>query len=123
MTAEATLKAAREVILSRASFANQPQRTAAPRFTKPIFVRAATAKYNTSTPAAVDRVIKELRNPDPRPRGRPPAPRDEEDEAIVAFIIWFERSVLHPPKPEIEGTANTLSLRRDPDTKPVNKTW
>ncbi|RYP71471.1 hypothetical protein DL769_004696 [Monosporascus sp. CRB-8-3] len=123
ITAEANLKAAIEVIRPRASFANKPQRTAASHITKPISVRAATAKYNISSPAAVDRLVKKLQNPDPRPRGRPRALTDEEDEAIVAFIIWMERSGSPASKPEIEDTANIPRLGRDQDAKPVNKMW
>ncbi|KAJ3455081.1 hypothetical protein MRS44_013681 [Fusarium solani] len=45
------------------------------------------------------------------------------EEAIVAFVIWMERSGFPASKPEIEDAATTLRQRRNPDADPVNKMW
>ncbi|KAF5266817.1 hypothetical protein FOXYS1_2335, partial [Fusarium oxysporum] len=118
------LRAAREVIRSRASFANRPQRASSAGKTKPLSIRAATTKYKASSRSAVDRLAKQLENPDSvRPAGRPRSLTDEEEEAIVAFVIWMEKSGFPASKPEIEDAANTLRRRRDPEAKPVGHSW
>jgi hypothetical protein len=123
MSAANNLKAAREVIASRARFANRPHRVAA-GVTKPISVRAATAKHKASSSSAVDRLIKKLENPDSvRPPGRPRLLTSEEEDAIVAFVTWMEKAGFPASKAEIEDAANTLRRRRDPEAKAVGKSW
>lgn len=48
---------------------------------------------------------------------------DEEEEAVVAFVIWMERSGFPATKAEIEAAANILRLRRDPLAQPLSKMW
>ncbi|KAI8411395.1 hypothetical protein FOFC_07989 [Fusarium oxysporum] len=55
--------------------------------------------------------------------GRPRLLTDDEEEAIVAFVVWMQRSGLPASKYEVEDAANTLRRRRDPDAKPVSKMW
>ncbi|KAG8664623.1 uncharacterized protein FPOAC1_013403 [Fusarium poae] len=55
--------------------------------------------------------------------GRPRQLTDEEEEAIVCYIIWMEKSGLPASKWEIEDAALTLRRRRDPDARPVSKMW
>ena len=98
MSVNPNLKAAREVMQSRASFASltsRPQRASASshasssRITKPLSIRAAASKHKGANRGAIERLIKKLEDPDSvRPRGRPRSLTDEEDEAIVAFVIW-----------------------------------
>ncbi|KAJ4175414.1 hypothetical protein NW759_017705, partial [Fusarium solani] len=124
MSAANNLKAAREVIASRARVANRPHRAASSGITKSISVRAATAKHKASSSSAVDRLIKKLENPDSvRPRGRPRLLTSEEEDAIVAFVTWMEKAGFPASKAEIEDAANTLRRRRDPEAKPVSKMW
>jgi hypothetical protein len=59
----------------------------------------------------------------PRQVGRPRLLTDEEEEAIVAFVIWMERSGFPASKPEIEDAATTLLRRRIADAAPVHKMW
>ncbi|KAL7787860.1 hypothetical protein V8C37DRAFT_389295, partial [Trichoderma ceciliae] len=51
-------------------------------------VRSAAVHFNAS-PSAVQRAISSLISPDPMPRwlGRPRALMNEEDEALVAYIM------------------------------------
>ncbi|UPK95062.1 hypothetical protein LCI18_005997 [Fusarium solani-melongenae] len=91
---------------------------------EPLSIRAAASKHKGANRGAIERLIKKLEDPDSvRPRGRPRSLTDEEDEAIVAFVIWMERSGFPASKPEIEDAANTLRLRRDPESKPVGHSW
>ncbi|KAG5793214.1 hypothetical protein H9Q69_007728 [Fusarium xylarioides] len=55
--------------------------------------------------------------------GRPRLLTDEEEEAIVAFVIWMQKSGLPASKYEVKDAANTLRRRRNPDAKPVSKMW
>jgi hypothetical protein len=124
MSAVNNVKAARAVIASRARFANRPHRAASSGIIKPLSVRAATTKYEASSSSAVDRLIKQLENPDSvTPPGRPRLLTDEEEDAIVAFVTWMERAGFPASKGEIEDAANTLRRRRDPEAKPVSKMW
>lgn len=126
MPASANLRAAKEVVASRANQARAPRRNAASYSRKPISIRAACAKHEGASVTSVSRLIKKLENPDSDvspPRGRPRLLTVEEDEAIVAFVVWMERSGFPANKPEIEDAANTLRLRRDPLAKPVSKMW
>ncbi|RKK24195.1 hypothetical protein BFJ68_g16573 [Fusarium oxysporum] len=119
-----SVRAAREVIRSRANFANRPQRASSAGIRKPLSIRAATTKYRAYSSSAVDRLVKQLENPDfMRSAGRPRSLTDEEEEAVAAFVIWMEKSGSPASKPEIEDAANTLRRRRDPEAKPVGHYW
>ncbi|KAG6989181.1 hypothetical protein FocnCong_v021292 [Fusarium oxysporum f. sp. conglutinans] len=55
--------------------------------------------------------------------GRPRLLSDDEDEAIVSFVMWMQKSGLPASKGEIVDAVNTIRSRRDADAKPVGKMW
>lgn len=55
--------------------------------------------------------------------GRPRLLTDDEDEAIVAFVLWLQRTGLPASKFEVVDAANTLRSRRDPNAQPVSRSW
>ncbi|KAH7468018.1 hypothetical protein FOMA001_g15877 [Fusarium oxysporum f. sp. matthiolae] len=55
--------------------------------------------------------------------GRPRLLSDDEDEAIVSFVMWMQKSGLPASKSEIVDAVNTIRSRRDADAKPVGKMW
>ncbi|RYC79011.1 hypothetical protein BFJ63_vAg18112 [Fusarium oxysporum f. sp. narcissi] len=118
------LTAAREVIRSRANFANRPHRSSSVGITKPLSIKAATTKYKASSSSIVDPLVKKLENPDSvRPAGRLRSLTGKEGEAIVAFVIWMKKSDFPASKPEIEDATNMLRRRRDTEAKPVGHSW
>ncbi|KAJ3453402.1 hypothetical protein MRS44_017649 [Fusarium solani] len=124
MPSDANLKAAREVVQSRARYARGLHRSASIATTQPLSIRAAATRYPGSSSASIHRIVKILETGNtPRQVGRPRLLTDEEEEAIVAFVIWMERSGFPASKPEIEDAATTLLQRRNPDASPVSKMW
>jgi DDE superfamily endonuclease len=91
---------------------------------KPLSVRAAAVRFNAS-PSAVQRAISSLQSPDPIPRwpGRPRALTNEEDEALVAFVLWLQRGGFPATKSQLVGAANDLRRRRDPEIGDLGKMW
>ncbi|KAH6954027.1 hypothetical protein BKA56DRAFT_235215 [Ilyonectria sp. MPI-CAGE-AT-0026] len=86
MPVSANLRAAQEVLRSRAAATSA--RNAASTSKKPISIRAATALYKSSSPAAVHRLIRKIESDDiPAQPGRPCVLIDDEDEALVAFVV------------------------------------
>ncbi|RKK07681.1 hypothetical protein BFJ67_g18296, partial [Fusarium oxysporum f. sp. cepae] len=55
--------------------------------------------------------------------GRPRLLLDDEEEAIVCFIIWMQKSGLPAAKNEIEDAADTIRRRRNPNAPPVSRMW
>ncbi|KAJ4168328.1 hypothetical protein NW754_16762 [Fusarium falciforme] len=124
MPSDANLKAAREVVASRARYARGLHRSTSAGTTQPLSLRAANARHPGSSFASIQRIVRRLETGStPRQVGRPRVLTDEEDEAIVAFVIWMERSGFPASKAEIEDAATTLRQRRNPDADPVNKMW
>ncbi|KAG7408735.1 hypothetical protein Forpe1208_v012163 [Fusarium oxysporum f. sp. rapae] len=83
-------------------------------------LRVNPPTFNTS----IQRIVRRLETGFTPPQvGRPRVLTDEEEEAIVAFVIWMERSGFPASKPEIEDAATTLRQRRNPDADPVSKMW
>lgn len=124
MPSNASLKAAREVVQSRARYARGLHRSASIATTQPLSLRAAATRHPGSSRTAIQRFVKVLETGNtPRQVGRPRLLTDEEEEAIVAFVIWMERSGFPASKPEIEDAATTLLQRRNPDARPVSKMW
>ncbi|KAG8664402.1 uncharacterized protein FPOAC1_013740 [Fusarium poae] len=103
MPSQSNLRAAQAVVLSRQRLRRGLNRDAAGRRKKPL-----TLHYEDVV--------------DPK-MGRPRQLTDEEEEAIVCYIIWMEKSGLPASKWEIEDAALTLRRRRDPDARPVSKMW
>ncbi|OBS17482.1 hypothetical protein FPOA_12112 [Fusarium poae] len=101
----ANLKAAQAVVLSRARHQKGLSRDASKVSKQPLSLRNAEARHHGITA--------------PLTAGRPRILTDEEEEAIVAFVMWMERSGLPACKGEVEDAANTLRLRRNPDAQPV----
>ncbi|KAI8654437.1 HTH CENPB-type domain-containing protein [Fusarium keratoplasticum] len=92
--------------------------------TQPLSLRAASSRHPGSSVASIQRIVTRLETGfTPQQVGRPRVLTDEEDEAIVAFVIWMERSGFPASKPEIEDAATTLRQRRNPDADPVSKMW
>jgi hypothetical protein len=124
MPSDANLKAAREVVASRARYARGLHRSTSTGATQPLSLRAANARHPGSSRASIQRIVRRLETRSIAPQvGRPRVLTDEEDEAIVAFVIWMERSGFPASKAEIEDAATTLRQRRNPDADPVNKMW
>lgn len=87
-------------------------------------IRAATALYKGSSPAAVHHLIRKIESDDiPAQPGRPRALTDDEDEALVAFVVRMQSTGFPATKAEIEDAANSFRKRRDPDAAPVSKMW
>ncbi|KAF4422040.1 hypothetical protein FACUT_10838 [Fusarium acutatum] len=91
----------------------------------------AEDRFRGSKRASIARIVKKLEAantlsiedlPDQR-GGRPRLLTEEEEEAIVAFVIWMQRSGLPASKYEVEDAANTLRRRRDPEVRPVSRMW
>ncbi|KAJ4215598.1 hypothetical protein NW757_14890 [Fusarium falciforme] len=124
MPSEANLRAAREVVASRARHARGLHRTSSSGMTQPLSLRAACSRHPGSSVASIQRIVTRIETGfTPQQVGRPRVLTDEEDEAIVAFVIWMERSGFPASKPEIEDAATTLRQRRNPDADPVSKMW
>ncbi|KAG8665041.1 uncharacterized protein FPOAC1_013019 [Fusarium poae] len=131
MPSQSNLRAAQAVVLSRQRLRRGLNRDAAGRRKKPLTLRAAEARYAGSARASIGRIVKRLEAAntvdyedvvDPK-MGRPRQLTDEEEEAIVCYIVWMEKSGLPASKWEIEDAALTLRRRRDPDARPVSKMW
>ncbi|KJZ68115.1 hypothetical protein HIM_12493 [Hirsutella minnesotensis 3608] len=114
-------KAARAVLLYRDA-AHWPRRaTATP--TRPVSIRAAAKRYDVS-PATVQRAVRQLASAAPPPvTGRPPLFSSDEDEAIVAYVIWMQQGGFPATKSQVEAAAMTLRRRRDPDAPMLSKAW
>ncbi|KAK2688283.1 hypothetical protein QWA68_013067 [Fusarium oxysporum] len=79
-------------------------------------LRAAQAIISARQRLLRGRIRDAAHLPDDR-GGRPRLLTDDEEEAIVAFVVWMQKSGLPASKYEVEDTANTLRRRRDPDAK------
>ncbi|KAJ4052014.1 hypothetical protein NW756_001450 [Fusarium oxysporum] len=116
----ANLKAAQAVISSRLCF----QRGLAYDLSKQLLsLREAEKHYLGSKHITISRIVKKLEAVNtllikdiPNERiGRLRLLTDEEEEAIVAFVIWMQKSGLPAFKYEVKDAANTLRRRRDPE--------
>jgi hypothetical protein len=124
------VKAAQAVITSRQRFQKSLTRDASST-KQPLSLREAEARYPGSNRASIDRVIKKLEAANTLNYsevteariGRPRQLTDEEEEGVVAFVVWRKRSGEHASKKEVEEAANTIRRRRDPDAKPVGRMW
>jgi hypothetical protein len=131
MPSSANLKAAQAVVLSRIRHRKGLSRDASKRSKRPLTLRDAEAQYHGSSRATIQRILKKLEAANTadlndivsKTIGRPRILTDEEEEAIVAFVMWMERSGLPACKGEVEDAANTLRFRRNPDAKPVSRMW
>ncbi|PNP60791.1 hypothetical protein FNYG_14483 [Fusarium nygamai] len=128
MHSPVNLRAAQTVVSSRLRFQRGLARDSSKR---PLSLREAEKRYPGSKHTTIGRIAKKLEAantlnieevPDTR-IGRPRLLTDDEEEAIVAFVTWMQRSGLPASKYEVEDAANTLRRRRDPDAKPVSKMW
>ncbi|KAL3587673.1 hypothetical protein FPOAC2_13571 [Fusarium poae] len=106
MPSQSNLRAAQAVVLSRQRLRRGLNRDAAGRRKKPLTLRAAEARYAGSARASISRIVKRLEAAntvdyedvvDPK-MGRPRQLTDEEEEAIVYYIIWMEKSGLPASK-------------------------
>ncbi|KAF6518245.1 hypothetical protein HZS61_002323 [Fusarium oxysporum f. sp. conglutinans] len=96
---------------------------------KPLSIRDAKRQYKGSNKSSIARIVKQLEVaktadfslvPEPN-NSRPRLLSDAEEEAIVCFIIWMQKSGLPASKGEIEDAANTIRSRRDPHAQPVSR--
>lgn len=55
--------------------------------------------------------------------GRPPLLSEEEDEALVSYVIWMQRGGFPATKAQVEAAANDLLKRRDPYAPNLSKMW
>jgi hypothetical protein len=131
MPSDPNLKAAQAVVISRQRLQKGLSRDASNGSKKPLSLRDAEQRYPGSKKSSIARIIKKLEEANTidfeqvcEPvMGRPRLLSDDEEEAIVSFIIWMQRSGLPASKHEIEDAANTIRSRRDPDTEPVGRMW
>ncbi|KPA36582.1 transposase [Fusarium langsethiae] len=131
MTSQANLLAGQAVVRSRVRHRRGLIRSATGALQQPLSVREAAKRYRGSNRGSISRVIKRLEAANTLDAselvdgivGRPRLLTDEEEEAIVSFVIWMDRSGLPAAKYEIEDAANTLRRRRDPEAEPLSKMW
>jgi hypothetical protein len=131
MTSHINLLAGQAVVRSRHRHQSGLIRSAVGAVQKPLSIREAVKRYRGSNRGSIHRVIKQLEAANTLDAselidpliGRPRLLTDEEEEAIVSFIIWMDKSGLPASKHEIEDAANTLRSRRNPEAKPVSKMW
>ncbi|CAJ0541117.1 Ff.00g078900.m01.CDS01 [Fusarium sp. VM40] len=126
----ANVKAAQAVIASRQRF--QKSLTRGTSSTKqPLSLREAATRYPGATRASIDRIVKRLEAANTLdyseltevPRGRRRQLTDDDEEGVVAFVIWRKRSGEPASKKEVEEAANTIRRHRDPHAMPVGRMW
>jgi hypothetical protein len=116
MPSDANLKAAQQVVYSRALAQRGRSRDTSGGIKPLLSIRAADKNNAGSNKSSVARIIKLLEAADASDpadvafptMGRPRMLTDEKDEAIVAFVIWMERAGLPTCRCEIEGATNML---------------
>ncbi|KAK5987494.1 MFS-type transporter clz9-like protein [Cladobotryum mycophilum] len=116
------MKAARAVIQSRDNISHRSRRpgTAVP---VALSVRKSAEKYRVSK-SHVDRAIQLLIHTRiPAPLGRPLLLNEAEDDALVAYVTWMQQGGFPATKLQLEGAANALLRRRNPDSPPVSRMW
>ncbi|KAI8409854.1 hypothetical protein FOFC_07888 [Fusarium oxysporum] len=131
MHSSANLRAAQAIVSARQRLLRGRIRDAAREATQPLTLRQAEERFPGSKRATIARIVKKLEaanslNPEDLPDDRGGRPRlltDDEEEAIVAFVVWMQKSGLPASKYEVEDAANTLRRRRDPDAKSVSRMW
>lgn len=122
------VEAAQAVIASRQCFQSLTRDASSTK--QPLSLRDAEARYPGSTRASIDGVIKRLEAANTlnysevteARRGRPRQLTDD-DEGVVAFVVWRTRSGEPASKKEVEEAANTIRRHRDPHAKPVGRMW
>ncbi|KAG7407488.1 hypothetical protein Forpe1208_v013118 [Fusarium oxysporum f. sp. rapae] len=125
------IKAAQAVVISRQRLQKGLSRDASNGPKKALSLRDAERRYPGSKRPSIARIIKQLEAANTldyelviRPNmGRPRLLSDDEDEAIVSFVMWMQKSGLPASKSEIVDAVNTIRSRRDADAKPVGKMW
>ncbi|KAG7409489.1 hypothetical protein Forpe1208_v010747 [Fusarium oxysporum f. sp. rapae] len=131
MPLNANIRAAQAVVSSRQRLQKGLSRDASKLMKKPLSIRDAERQYKGSNKSSIARIVKQLEAaktadfslvPEPN-NGRPRLLSDAEEEAIVCFIIWMQKSGLPASKGEIEDAANTIRSRRDPHAQPVSRMW
>ncbi|KAG5754571.1 hypothetical protein H9Q72_014470, partial [Fusarium xylarioides] len=129
MHSSANLKAAQAIVSARQRLLKGPIRDAARKALQPLSLRQAEERFPGSSRASIACIVKKLEaanslNPADLPEdqgGRPRLLTDDEEEAIVAFVVWMQKSGLPASEYGVEDAANTLRSRRDPDAKPVSR--
>ncbi|RKK71295.1 hypothetical protein BFJ69_g11145 [Fusarium oxysporum] len=131
MPLDVNVRVAQAVVSSRQRLQKGLSRDAANVMKKPLSIRDAERQYKGSHKSSIARIIKKLEEaktadfslvPEPN-KGRPRLLSDAEEEAIVYFIIWMQKSGLPASKCEIEDAANTIRSRRDAAAQPVSRMW
>ncbi|RKL16968.1 hypothetical protein BFJ72_g15310 [Fusarium proliferatum] len=125
------IKAAQAVVISRQRLQKGLSRDASNRPKKALSLRDAERRYPGSKRPSIARIIKQLEAANTldyelviQPNmGRPRLLSDDEDEAIVSFVMWMQKSGLPASKSEIVDAVNTIRSRRDANAKPVGKMW
>ncbi|KAJ2973747.1 hypothetical protein NQ176_g6431 [Zarea fungicola] len=117
----ATVEAAKAVLASRHPPRAALQRAATPQ-RPPLSVRDAASLFKVS-PSSVQRAITAINNPLSRGRGRPMALTEDEDDALVAYVQWMERTGMPATTEQVGAVANTLRMRRNPNASPASARW
>ncbi|RYC78418.1 hypothetical protein BFJ63_vAg18707, partial [Fusarium oxysporum f. sp. narcissi] len=112
--------AARAILLSQRRNRNTKE-------SKPLTVRNAAERFKTSK-SAVGRHLKSMKlygKPDfsDNSRGRPRNLDEAEEKAVIAYIMWLERSGFPCNQQLIEEAANELRASRTPPAAPVGDGW
>ncbi|PCD21758.1 hypothetical protein AU210_015561 [Fusarium oxysporum f. sp. radicis-cucumerinum] len=131
MPLDANIRAAQAVVSSRQLLQKGLSRDAANVIRKPLLIRDAERQYKGSHKSSIARIVKKLKEaktadfslvPEPN-KGRPRLLLDAEEEAIICFIIWMQKSGLPASKCEIKDAANIIRSRRDAAAQPVSRIW
>ncbi|KAM0347375.1 hypothetical protein ACHAPU_004895 [Fusarium lateritium] len=125
------IKAAQAVVSSRQRVQKGLSRDASNSTSSPLSLREAEARYPGSKRMTIDRIVKKLEaaktlNFDEVAEtrlGRPKQLTDEDEEGVLAFVMWRKRSGEPASKQEVEEAANKLRRHRDPDAEPVGRMW
>ncbi|RKK63891.1 hypothetical protein BFJ69_g16819 [Fusarium oxysporum] len=131
MPLNANIRAAQAVVSSRQRLQKGLSRDASKLMKKPLSIRDAERQYKGSSKSSIARIVKQLEAAKTADfslvpelnNGRPRLLSDAEEEAIVCFIIWMQKSGLPASKGEIEDAANTIRSRRNPHAQPVSRMW
>ncbi|KAI7771374.1 hypothetical protein LZL87_013873 [Fusarium oxysporum] len=131
MPSDPNLKTAQAVVLSRQRLEKGLSRDTSNGSKKALSLRDAERRYPGSKKSSIAYIIKQLEDADTLDfeqvfepaRGRLRLLLDDEEEAVVCFIIWMQKSGLPASKHEIEDAVNIIRSRRDPDAVPIGRMW
>ena len=91
--------------------------------TKTTSLRAFAARYKVNH-VALWRAVKAIQRPDVSPpQGRPSYLTDDEDDALVAYIQYLQRTDVPATIEQVRQIAGQLAARRDASISPPSDSW